>query len=71
MFFICSSVIFNFFPIANKFKKDDATQVVFLEDLMLFMNKGLMFTRIVESIWLQRLAYRLCPQLIFPPKKTC
>jgi hypothetical protein len=67
---VSSSIISNFFLITSKFKKDDATQVVFLEDLMLFMIKGFMFMRIVESIWLQRLVYRLCPQLIFPPKKT-
>jgi hypothetical protein len=47
------------FPFANssfflstisKFKKDDVTQVGFLEDLMLFVIKGLMFMKIVESI---------------------
>jgi hypothetical protein len=29
MFFVCSSISSNFFPIASKFKKDDATQVFF------------------------------------------
>jgi hypothetical protein len=52
MFFNCSSIISKFFPIVNKFKKDDATQVFFLEDLMLFMIKFLIFMKIVESIWL-------------------
>jgi hypothetical protein len=49
---VSSFVISNFFPIASKFKKDDASQVVFLENLMLFMIKGLMFMRNVKSIWL-------------------
>ncbi len=35
-----------------KFKKDDLTQVGFVEDLMLFVVKGLLPMRIVESIWL-------------------
>jgi hypothetical protein len=43
-----------------KFKKDDAIQVVFLEDLMLFMIKGLMPMRTIKSIWLQRLVNMLC-----------
>ncbi len=42
--------ISNFFSFASKFKKDDAIQVVFLGDLLLFVIKGLMLMRIVESI---------------------
>ncbi len=33
----------------------------FLEDVMLFVVKGLLLMRIVEFIWLQRLTYKLCP----------
>jgi hypothetical protein len=40
--------------------------VGFLEDLMLFMVKGLLPMKFVESIWFQRLSYELCPQIIFP-----
>ncbi len=45
-------VISSFFSFASKFKKDDVIQVVFLEDLLLqlFVIKGLMLMRIVESI---------------------
>jgi hypothetical protein len=35
----------------SKFKKDDAIQVVLLEDLMLFVIRGLMLMKTVESIW--------------------
>jgi hypothetical protein len=62
--------ISSVFSFTNKFRKDDAIQVVFLEDLMLFMIKGLMPMRIIKSIWLQRLLYRLCLQLPFPPNKS-
>jgi len=41
--------ISSFFSFVSKFKKDDAIQVVFLEDLMLFVIKGLMLMRIVDS----------------------
>jgi hypothetical protein len=44
------SAIFSFFSFASKFKKDDAIQVIFLEDLLLFVIKGLMLMRIIESI---------------------
>jgi hypothetical protein len=33
---------------------------------MLFMVKGLLPMKFVESIWFQRLSYELCPQIIFP-----
>ncbi len=36
---------------------------------MLFV-KGLLLMRIVESIWLQWMAYKLCPWVVFPSKKT-
>jgi hypothetical protein len=37
---------------------------------MLIVIKGLMFMKIVESILLQKLTYRLCPWLLFRPRKT-
>jgi hypothetical protein len=43
-FFLQSLVFLSY---ANKFKKDDAIQVIFLEDLMLFMIKGLMPMRTI------------------------
>jgi hypothetical protein len=55
------SNIFGFFSTNFKFKKDDLIQVGFLEDLMLFVVKGLLPMRIVESIWLQKMVYWLCP----------
>jgi hypothetical protein len=45
---VSPSATFGFFSFANKFKKDDAIQVVLLENLMLFVIKGLMFTRTIE-----------------------
>jgi hypothetical protein len=38
--------------ISNKFKRDDVTQMGFIEYLMLFVVKGLLFVRTIESIWL-------------------
>jgi hypothetical protein len=43
--------ISSFFFSTSKFKKDDAIQVVVLEDLMLFVIRGLMPMKTVESIW--------------------
>jgi hypothetical protein len=60
---------FVFFS-TSKFKKNDAIQVTCLEDLMLFVIKWLMPMKTIKSIWLQRLVYRLCPWLLFPPMKT-
>jgi hypothetical protein len=37
---------------------------------MLFVIKGFLPMRIVESIWLQKMAYKLCPRLVFPSRKT-
>lgn len=36
---------------------------------MLFVLKGYLPMKIVESIQLQRLVYRLCLQMVFPSKK--
>jgi hypothetical protein len=41
----------------------------FLEDLMLFVVKGLLLMRIVEFISLQRLTYKLCPRIVFPSRE--
>jgi len=41
-------IIFGFLSTSNKFKKDDVTHAGFLENVMLFVVKGLMFTKIVE-----------------------
>jgi hypothetical protein len=62
--------IFGFLSTSNKFKKDDAIHVGFLENVMLFVIKGLMFMKIVELILLQKLTYMLCPRFVFPPRKT-
>jgi len=64
----CTS--FGFLSTSNKFKKNDATHVGFLENVMLFVIKRLMFMKIVESILLQKLTYKLCSRLVFPPRKT-
>jgi hypothetical protein len=41
---------FSFFSTVRKFKTYDATQVGYLEDLMLFVIKGLMPMKTIESI---------------------
>jgi hypothetical protein len=46
------TIIFSFFSIASKFLKDDATQVGFLQGLLLFAVKGLLPMTMVELIWL-------------------
>jgi hypothetical protein len=48
--------IFGFFSSSFKFKKDDLTRSSFVENPM-FVVKGLLLMKIVESIWLQRMAY--------------
>jgi hypothetical protein len=48
---ISPCIIFGFLSTSNKFKKDDAPHVDFLENVM-FVIKGLMFMKIVESILL-------------------
>jgi len=55
---------------AGKFKKNDVIQVVCLENLMLFVIKWLMPMKTIKTIWFQRLVYRLCPWLLFPPRKS-
>jgi hypothetical protein len=50
--YLVPSLIFSFFLTTSKFKKDGATQVGLLEDLMMFVIKGLMLMRTIESIWL-------------------
>jgi hypothetical protein len=52
---ISPSNIIGLFSTNFKFKKYDLTQVGFVEDLMLFVVKGLLLMRIVESIWLQKM----------------
>jgi hypothetical protein len=42
---------FVFFSIVSKFKRDVVTQMGFVEDLLLFVVKGLFPMRIIESIW--------------------
>jgi hypothetical protein len=42
---------FGFFLTSSKFKKDDPTQMGFLDDLMLLVVKGLLPTRIVKYVW--------------------
>jgi preprotein translocase subunit SecB len=68
---VTPNAIFGFFSSTNQFKKNNETWVRFLEDVMLLMIKAYSLMRIVESIWLQRMAYRLCPQVVFPSKKKC
>jgi hypothetical protein len=45
---VSPSVIYSFFSTTNKFKKDDAIQIGFLEVIMLFVIKGLMPKRTVK-----------------------
>jgi len=45
---VSRSIIYSFFSITNKFKKDDAIQIGFLEVLMLFVIKRLMLKRTIK-----------------------
>jgi hypothetical protein len=36
---------------------------------MLYVIKGFFSLKIVEYIWLQCMAYMLCPKVVFPTKK--
>jgi hypothetical protein len=59
----------SFLLLVNLFKKDYAIQGL-LEDIKLFVIKGLMLMKIVESIWLQMLTYMPCSWFVYTPKKT-
>jgi hypothetical protein len=37
---------------------------------MLFVIKGYLPMKIVESIWLQQMAYKLGPRMVFPSSKV-
>jgi len=60
-----SNSIFDFFPFTNQFKKYNEIHVGFLEDVILFVIKSNFPMKIVESIWLQKMAYKLCPIRFF------
>jgi len=64
MYFLLQFLVFFS---TSMFKKNDVIQVACLEDLMLFVIKWVMPMKTIKSIWLQRLVYRLCPWLLFPP----
>jgi hypothetical protein len=49
---VSPSIISRIFSTSSKIKKDDPTQVSFLDDFMLMVVKVLLPLRIVESIWL-------------------
>jgi hypothetical protein len=61
-----TQVPFKFFSSMNPFKKDHETQKVFFERCDVIYNQGIFTLRIIESIWLHRLAYKSCSQMIFP-----
>jgi hypothetical protein len=46
------SAISSFFYSTNQFKKDNESHVCFLEDVMLFVIKGYLSMKAIESIWL-------------------
>jgi preprotein translocase subunit SecB len=54
------------FSSMNLFKKDHETQKGFLERCDVIYNQGIFTLRTIESIWLHRLAYKSCSQMIFP-----
>jgi hypothetical protein len=37
---------------------------------MLFVVKGFLPMKTIESLWLQTFAHRLCPRVVFPCKKV-
>ncbi len=42
----------------------------FLEDVMLFIIKSFLPLRTLESVWFQRLAFKLCPKVSFSSRKV-
>ncbi len=58
-------LISNFFSIKNTLKKEDVPHKSFLEDLSLLIVKNNLSIQFVESMWLKRLIFRLCPKLNF------
>jgi hypothetical protein len=67
---ITLNAISRLFSSTNQFTKDNDTHVGFLEDVMLYVIKGFLPMKIIESVWLHRLAYRLCPRVVFPSKNV-
>ena len=64
------SSIVEFFGFVEPFRKDNEQQKAFLEDLVLWVIKSYLPLRVVEGIWLQRMALRLCPRIVFPSRKV-
>jgi len=58
-------LISNFFSIKNTLKKEDVPHKSFLEDLSLLIVKNNLSIQFVESMWLKRLIFHLCPKLNF------
>jgi hypothetical protein len=67
---VALSVISTFFGSKTPYKKQDETQKLFLEDLMLLTAKGFFLLSTCENVWMQRLTLRLDPKVVFPFRKT-
>jgi preprotein translocase subunit SecB len=52
------------------YKKQDETQKLFLEDLVLLMAKGFFPLSTCENVQMWKLALRLDPNMVFPFRKT-
>ncbi len=67
-----SSYKCNFKKIRSKtpYKKLDEVQKLFLEDLILLVAKGFFPLGTCKKIWMQRLALKLNPKLVFPFQRT-
>jgi hypothetical protein len=67
---VAPGVIFIFLRNKIPYQKQDETQKLFLEDLVLLMVKGFSPLNTCENVHMQRLALRLDPKVVFPFRKT-
>ncbi len=67
---VAPSSILDFFSSLNLFLKDHDMQKRFLQNVMLFVIKGFLPLRTMESIWFQRLILQLYPKVSFLSKRV-
>jgi hypothetical protein len=66
---ISNSSVSEFFVSKELFKKDDAKQKMFMEDLTLLIVKNHLPLQFAKSVWLKHLVLQLCPCVHLPSQK--
>jgi hypothetical protein len=63
------TTISNFFTAKLSYKKNDAQEKQFLEDLIIIIVRNHLPMHLVESQWLKRFNLHSCPKVILPCTK--